>query len=82
MIGRKQREMCQRCGGALVDDLKIPVIVSADQVAEQEDFGIDFEGFVQRSIPDREHWLFNWSVLLSLPQGHCPCTTDVTITNE
>lgn len=74
--------MCPCCRAALVDDLNISVTMSADQVTEQEDVGIDFEGFVRLSIPDRECCLFNWSVLLSLPQGHCPCITDVTVPNE
>lgn len=74
--------MSQSCRGALADDLSISAIVSADPETGQEDFGTDFEGFVQLSIPDRQRCLFNWSVLLSLPQGHRPCTTDVTVTNE
>lgn len=76
------KAVCQRCRGALVDDLSVPVIVSTDHATEQEDFRIDFEGFARLPIPDRQRCLFNWSVLLSLPQGHRPCTTDVTVTNE
>lgn len=68
--------MCQSCRVALVDDLSIPAIVSIDQLT------IDFDGFVQFAIPHRQRCLFNWSVLLSLPQGHRLCTTDVTVTNE
>lgn len=57
--------MCVSRREALVDDLSILAIVTADPVTEQEDFGIDFEGFAQLSIPDRQRCLFNWSVLLS-----------------
>ncbi len=74
--------MCDCCGVNLADDLSIPGIVSVDQVTEQEDFRTDFEGFAQRFILYRQRCLFNWSVLLSLPQGHRPCTTDVTVPNE
>ena len=79
---KRMKAVCQSCRGVLVDDLSIPAIVSADQLTEQEEFRIDFEGFAELPIPDRQHCLFNWSVLLSLPQGHRPCTTDVTVTNE
>lgn len=61
---------------------RLSVLLQKMNRCQQEDFRIDFEGAVRFAIPNRQRCLFNWSVLLSLPQGHRPCTPDVTVTNE